>query len=75
MNEIKLTITQNSITKIEAEVYLNVIETLNEMKMEDIVDFVFEYEDVDVLLNRIGEDYCKEYFGWKAAQPQKESEE
>ena len=65
MNEIKLTLTDKSITKIEAEVYLNVVELLHEMKMEDIVDFVFEYEDVDVLLKRIGEDYCKEYFDLK----------
>ncbi len=65
MNEIKMTITDNAIDKLTADIYLDVYDLLNEMKMQDIVDYVLEYEDHYVLLERIGIDACKDHFDLK----------
>lgn len=62
MNEIQFTIDDSHIDKMEAQVYLNVHSLLSEMLVKDVVSFVLEYEDHEVLLKEIGIGACKDYF-------------
>jgi hypothetical protein len=68
MSKIKFMVSDKSTRSSGLELNLDVKGLLSLMVIDDIVDFLLEYESHGILLERIGIEACKNYFNMKGGE-------